>query len=103
MSTLFIPDGPIPFGTLRTFNCDGVKTHVVHGDGRIVLTDGANHLLAYPPTSSSPTTFERCGANDPSKIIATIESAVNVRLISEHEDEFDRMRECHPLPRHRTP
>jgi len=92
LSTYFIPDGPLPFDALRAFDTQCVKTHAVHDDGSLLLTDGYSYLWAYPPYRKWPVTFERCGANDPSAIIVQIETTFGIRLVSEHEQDFDKLR-----------
>ena len=97
MSTDFLPDGQIAFDALRAFNHGGVHTHSVDDDDTVHLTDGKeNYLAAYPPSRTWPIMFERCGNNDPTRIVEAIEHAFSVHLVSEYDDDFDKIR------RHRT-
>jgi hypothetical protein len=98
MSTDFIPDRPIPMESLRQFNRDGVKTHEVHTDGTLILTDGTNYLHAYPPSKDCPQLFQRCGTNDPLKIIDALETAFAVTLVSEYDPEYDDLLGSEPDP-----
>ena len=109
MSTDYIPDKYIPFSKVKTFNHNGVKVDTIDEDGDVILTDGENYLWAYQKTEIETISFEgkeprilsshkhegvmftRYSANIPDKIIEAIEDFFNVRLISEHEDEWDEI------------
>lgn len=92
MSTLFVPNKPLSFEAIRTFDRDGVRSSEDEEDSSVILTDGKSCLTAYPPTDGWPVTFERCGNNDPSAIIAAIEKAYGVVFVSEHDEEFEELR-----------
>ncbi len=95
MSTYFVPDRPLPFEALRTFDSRGVRTDSVYA-GSVVLADGCgNFLRAYPANPTDPVTFERCGANDPNRIVDELEAAFGVRLVSEYEDLYESVRRRH--------
>ena len=87
MSTYFIPDGAIPFDDLQSFEQGGVRA--VLEDGNLMLTDGKEYLHVYRPTRSWPIAFERCGANDPDRIIKALETTYKVRMVSEYDDDFE--------------
>jgi len=89
MSTLFIANGHIAFESLRQFDEDGVHTQKSDEKGIILLTDGTNFVWVYPPVDDWPVTFEACGRNDPSTIIAAIERKLGVCLVAEHDEEFE--------------
>ena len=96
MSTLFVPDGPFAFDDLRSFSSHGVHTTSIDEDGSIVITDGRDsYIRAYPASRRDPITFERCGDNDPSRILEVLESVLNVCLVSEYEEEYDLIRKRH--------
>ena len=90
LSTYFIPDGTIPFDDLRSFDQDGVQS--VLENGRLMLTDGTNYLHVHRPTKSLPIAFERCGANDPDRIITVLEATYKVRMVSEYDDDFEAIK-----------
>ncbi len=100
MSTYFIPDGPLAFESLREFDHSGVHAAPADSDGSVVLTDGhENYIRAYPATPNDPVTFERSGANDPDRIIAALESAFHINLVSEYDEEYELLQEQHRTPR----
>lgn len=103
MSTDYVPDKSISFSEVKTFNYNGVTVHTIDEDENIILTDGTNCMWAYPRSeievydnnlefiSHHPyegVIFTRYGANNPTKIIESIQDFFNVRLISEYEDEY---------------
>lgn len=93
MSTYFIPDGVLPFDDLQSFDEGGVRA--VNEDGHLILTDGKNYLHVYRPTKSWPIAFERCGANDPDRIIEALETTYKVRMVSEYDDDFEAIKKRH--------
>ena len=83
---------------LRCFDNNGVKTHEVHTDGSLILTDGVNYLHAYPPSKDCPQLFQRCGTNDPLRIIDALETAFDVILVSEYEPGYEELLGVDPEP-----
>ena len=104
MSTDYVPNKNISFSEIRTFNHDGVTVDTVDEEGNIILTDGTNHMWAYPRSDFQTYTivnnnfqiigcnpyeglmFTRYGGNNPNMIIRAIQDFFDVRLISEYED-----------------
>lgn len=109
MSTDYVPDKNISFSEIITFNHNGVKVHEINENGNILLTDGTYFLWAYQGTEIETYSnvkedselishnyyegvmFTRYGGNDPDRIIFAIEDFFKIRLISEYEDEFDKI------------
>ncbi len=92
MSTYFVPDGSLSLDALLSINNNGVYVDS-DDDGFIMLKDAkGNCLSVYPPRQSWSVMFERCGSNDPTIIIAAIESKFNVRLVAEYDDDFEEIR-----------
>jgi hypothetical protein len=107
MSTDFVSDKHIPFSRLKKFNYSGVKVDEITEYGHVILSDGKNCLWACPNTdfesislkSGNPefetsfhyegVVFTRYGTNEPDLIIDALEAFFDVRLISEHEEEYD--------------
>ena len=92
MSTMFVADQKISFDSLRNLDADDVRTQEIDENGNILLTDGKSCLWVYQATTDWPVAFERCGKNDPAMIISAIEKVLNVCLISEYEEEFEKLR-----------
>ncbi len=90
MSTYFIPDGAISFEDLRSFRKGDVRA--VLEDGNLMLTDGQNYLQVFRQTQSWPIAFERCGANNPDRIIKALEATYKVRMVSEYDDDFETIK-----------
>lgn len=90
MSTYFIPDGAIPFDDLRSFHQGDVRA--VLEDGKLMLTDGKSYLHVFRQTKSWPIVFERCGANNPDRIIEALEEKYSVRMVSEYDDDFETIK-----------
>ncbi len=107
MSTDYVPDQKIPYSEIKTFNHRGVRVDEIDEHENIILTDGTNYLHACPRSevetlkiskkkleviSRHPyegVVFTRYGGNNPDRIIGAIEDYFNVRLISEHDGEFE--------------
>ncbi len=109
MSTDFVPNKNISFSQIKTFNHNDVKVDTIDEDGDVILTDGKNYFYARFGSEMETISFEekepkiisshiykgviftRYGGNNPEKIIEAIENFFNVKLISEYEDEFDKI------------
>jgi len=109
MSTDYVPDKPILFSRLKTFNHNGVRVDSIEDDDSVILTDGINYFWAilnpqietilFDENGPGPSSihqykgvmFTRYARNDPARIINAIEDFFNVRLISEDEEEFDEI------------
>ena len=89
MSTSYAADGEIRISDLRGFDRNGVRAH--RDSEGLALTDGRNWMRVYPGTRTQPLVFERCGDNDPRKIVAEIEAAFGVALVSEYEPGYGKL------------
>jgi hypothetical protein len=101
VSTDFIPNHAIPFDALRAFDRGGVRAMKNPGKDSLILSDGTNCLHAYAAGRSYPQIFQRCGDNDPERIIQALEDAFGVRLVSEYEPEYERLLNSTPEKRTR--
>ncbi len=107
MSTDYVSDKIISYSEVKTFNHSGVKVDEIDEHENIILTDGTNYLHACPRSEVETfkisdrkleviarhpyedVVFTRYGGNNPDRIIEAIEDFFDIRLISEHDDEFD--------------
>jgi hypothetical protein len=95
LSTYFIPDRAISFNELRSFHQGDVRA--VLDDGQLMLTDGQNYLHVFRQTKSWPIAFERCGANNPDRIIEALQATYKVRMVSEYDDDFETIKKGHRI------
>jgi hypothetical protein len=90
MSTDYIPSRRIAFDRIKSFRHGKIHAEQMDADS-VALTDGKNYLIAYAAGKGFRTYFSRSGANDPTAIVAALESFFQVRLISEYEEEFTQV------------
>lgn len=92
MSTTYQCQPPLPWSrfwdALPEGITEGVNPELSGPDCRI-LTDGQNYLHSSPADDGDDTEFECYGLNNPHAIIRAIEEAFDVKIVSEHSEEFD--------------
>ena len=107
MSTDYVPNKHISFSKIQKFDHKGITVDSIDEDGDVILTDGANYLHSchgaeigafrldddeikvVETNRYEGVMFTRYSANDPSRIIKAIEDYFSVRLISEHDEEYN--------------
>ena len=111
MSTDYVASKSIPLLAIYNFNYNSVKIDTINEDGSAILTDGKNYLWVCTDSEIHTASvnnikkqvtleyshdyngviFTRYGYNNPGKIIEALEVFFNVRLYSEHEEQFEEI------------
>ena len=91
MSTYYRPDGQIPISEVKS-KCDFDVINEIDGMDGFWFKDAGDNYLHYALSNDEKYVIDifRYGRNDPSYILNDLELKFNVKIYSEHEDEYQK-------------